>query len=293
MYHKRVLIVLVSQYVVSLSFFSPVVCNQKVRSRNNDRFTRNSLISANVHRVVVSSDTFPPPLRMLHSDIYHTHTRQSRSSHVRFNERRVRMLGIARFVARVPTTAARPSRSLARFPSHARCLPRVPLHPASRYSQRSAGTAAAPRAHRLDEPSAGTIWAPTATPPLSFSLPFLSRLPTLLWPRRRPQPVASRRLGVFRPFFVSSSLCGYSVAHNVPLSPLSPPSPPPPFRAHWKTRRLKADVCANPNDLIACHAARCVEASFFLEPDDVSTGTHAALYECFLARHRVTLCPLF
>lgn len=124
----------------------------------------------------------------------HTPTHaQSRSSHARFDERRARMYGYrALRGARADADNGGEAIPLPCSLSVARSLPPARLA-APRYSQRSAGTAAAPRAHRLDEPSAGTIWAPTATPPLSFSLPFLSRLPTLLWPRRRPQPVASLR----------------------------------------------------------------------------------------------------
>lgn len=255
--------------------------------------TRNSLISANVRRVVVSSDTFPPPLRTLHSDICshtytHTHTKHTHTyihtpiSLLTCTLRRETCAHV--WVSRASWRACRRRRRGHPAPLLAFRRTLVASR-ASRYTPHLA-TPSVPPAR---PPPQGLI-ASTSRAPARFELPplrHLSRSPLPFFPAclpyfgRAADRNPSRRFGVFRPFFVSSPLCGYSVAHNVPLSPLSPPSPPPPFRAHWETRRLKADVCANPNDLIACHTARCVEARFFLKRDDVSTGTHAALYWMF------------
>lgn len=217
---------------------------------------------------------------------------QSRASHARLGERHARAraracVGIARFVARVPTptTAARPSRSLARFPSHARCLPRVSLHPAT--PQRSAGTAAAPRAHRLDEPSAGTIWAPTATtPPLSF-LPSLSLPPA--YPTLAAPPTATRR--VAPAFFAPSSsrLLFAAIPSHITCRCRRRRRRRRRLFARVERRgRLKADVCANPNDLIACHTTRCVEARFLSQAWWRFNGNctlHIASYD-FLTMYR-------
>lgn len=131
---------------------------------------------------------------------------------------------------------ARPSRSLARFPSHACYLPSFPPYPSA---------AARLRVPPARPPPRGLI-ASTSRMPARFELPLLRRLSrfsplssSLSFPCGLPilSSTATQRVAsvFFASFFVSPlPLCGYSVAHDVP------PPPSPSFRARWETRRLKA-----------------------------------------------------
>lgn len=101
-------------------------------------------------------------------------------------------VGNARFVARVPTTAARPSRSLARFPSHACYLPRVSA--LRRHGRRPEGSS--PRRAECRHGLSSHCYAASLVLP-----PFLPP-PALPYPSTAP-PTATRRVASV--FFAPSS----------------------------------------------------------------------------------------